>query len=322
MRRLIQRFAGSDRERGATAVLVALLLTVMVGFTGLAVDGSATMAKRQELQNGADAAALAAAQECGENGCAGIDAVAGPYGVANVRAETASVDTELDADESAREVTATVTGTKTHWFLPVLGIDSTELTTTATAAWGAPQKGPSMLPLAVSQCNFENAAGPVLGVQISVYMPKNGSQANGGVCNWGSDYPPGSFGWLDHAVECQVEIVVGAYVDTKTGTSTVSGCDFASLLGETVLIPIFDDDIGTGASGKVRVTRFAALELKGIKPSNGGSTFGQACGPKPSPTADYHNTCLTGIFKEYVASPDDYLVSDDDTEVTVVTLID
>ena len=322
MRRLTRHLAGSDRERGATAVLVALLLTVMVGFTGLAVDGSATMAKRQELQNGADAAALAAAQECGEHGCGAIDAVAGPYGVANVRQETSSVSTDLDPDESAREVTATVTGTKTHWFLPVLGVDSTELTATATATWGAPQQGPAMLPIAVSQCNFENAAGPVLGVQISVYMPKNGSQANGGVCNWGSEYPPGSFGWLDNSVDCQVDIVVGDYVDTKTGTSAVPGCDFSSLLGETVLIPIFDDDIGTGASGQVRVAKFAALELLGIKPSNGGASLGQACGPKPSPTADYHNTCLTGVFKQYVASPDDYVVNDDETEVTVVTLID
>lgn len=50
-------------ERGATAILAALLMVVMLGFAGLAIDLGASYAKRTQLQNGADAAALALAQQ-------------------------------------------------------------------------------------------------------------------------------------------------------------------------------------------------------------------------------------------------------------------
>jgi hypothetical protein len=48
-------------ESGQTVVLVCLLMTVVLGFTGLAIDGGRFYAERRFLQNAADAAALAAA---------------------------------------------------------------------------------------------------------------------------------------------------------------------------------------------------------------------------------------------------------------------
>ena len=50
-------------SRGAVAIIVALLLTVMVGFLGLAGDGGRLYLAKTELQNGADACALAASYE-------------------------------------------------------------------------------------------------------------------------------------------------------------------------------------------------------------------------------------------------------------------
>lgn|GEM_PF-5979499 len=49
-------------ERGAVAVGAALLVVVMLGFFALAFDTALVMDSRTELQNGSDAAALAAAQ--------------------------------------------------------------------------------------------------------------------------------------------------------------------------------------------------------------------------------------------------------------------
>ena len=53
-------------DRGAVALLVALLLGagVLTGLLGLVVDGGRMFAERRVVQNGADAAALAVAQNC------------------------------------------------------------------------------------------------------------------------------------------------------------------------------------------------------------------------------------------------------------------
>jgi hypothetical protein len=56
--------AGSDRsERGAVAIVVALLMMVFLGFASLIVDLGNARQLRRQAQGGADAAALAGAQE-------------------------------------------------------------------------------------------------------------------------------------------------------------------------------------------------------------------------------------------------------------------
>lgn len=60
-----------NKQKGAVAVMMALLLPVLIGFTALAIDIGNLMVARAELQTAADAAALAAAPclwrraECG-----------------------------------------------------------------------------------------------------------------------------------------------------------------------------------------------------------------------------------------------------------------
>ena len=51
------------RQRGAVAIIVGLLMVVLVGFIGLALDGGHLYLTKTELQNGADACALAASYE-------------------------------------------------------------------------------------------------------------------------------------------------------------------------------------------------------------------------------------------------------------------
>jgi Flp pilus assembly protein TadG len=59
------RFFGRLRrdERGGTAIMVGLLLTVMFGFAAFAIDGSHLYAQKTMLQNAADSAARAAIHE-------------------------------------------------------------------------------------------------------------------------------------------------------------------------------------------------------------------------------------------------------------------
>ncbi|OGB32996.1 MAG: hypothetical protein A3F78_21955 [Burkholderiales bacterium RIFCSPLOWO2_12_FULL_61_40] len=51
------------RQRGAVAIVVGLMIAVMVGFIGLALDGGHLYLTKTELQNSADACALAASYE-------------------------------------------------------------------------------------------------------------------------------------------------------------------------------------------------------------------------------------------------------------------
>jgi hypothetical protein len=51
------------RQRGVVAIIVALSLAVMLGFVGLAIDGGRLYLTKTELQNAADACALAASYE-------------------------------------------------------------------------------------------------------------------------------------------------------------------------------------------------------------------------------------------------------------------
>jgi hypothetical protein len=55
----LQRRLRQDGERGVTMVIVALALPALVGFAGLAIDGSRAYDERRQMQNAADAAALA-----------------------------------------------------------------------------------------------------------------------------------------------------------------------------------------------------------------------------------------------------------------------
>jgi len=54
-------------QAGAVAVTVAILMFVLVGIAALAIDIGYLLVTRNELQNVADAAALAAASKLGDN---------------------------------------------------------------------------------------------------------------------------------------------------------------------------------------------------------------------------------------------------------------
>ena len=55
------RLQSTRREKGVIAILIALLLPIMIGFGAFAIDLSYRFLVRSELQNAADATALAAA---------------------------------------------------------------------------------------------------------------------------------------------------------------------------------------------------------------------------------------------------------------------
>ena len=61
MKKLIRLMRREDSEKGVVAVIVALLLVGLLGFTALAIDESSWLVTQRKYQNAADAAALGAA---------------------------------------------------------------------------------------------------------------------------------------------------------------------------------------------------------------------------------------------------------------------
>lgn len=180
-------------ESGVTAILVAIVITVLIGFTALAVDVGYVMTARNELQNIADGAALAATRQLGaiyqgmsydqqQNYVCNpstIRPIAQDVGGKNRAAgQNITIDDadiiigQWDANAlmlhptllqpDAVRVTARRDGGSngpiTTFFARILGINTVDVTATATAALtgqGTTEEGELELPVGISRYFFE-----------------------------------------------------------------------------------------------------------------------------------------------------------------------
>jgi Flp pilus assembly protein TadG len=143
-----------DREGGAVAIIVAIMLVVMLAAVALAVDVGGLYLRRRELVNGADAAALSAARTCARFGLS-PDPFTSPEEAADrqVQLNAPITNDEIAGDnvtyrppicgEQYGHVTVQYTSQQSLYFAPVLGFDHTSpVTTTATASWGFGSNNP------------------------------------------------------------------------------------------------------------------------------------------------------------------------------------
>lgn len=293
MRRLIP----TERdERGVTLVLVAAFVVAMMVFAALVVDVGAMVAERRELQNGADAVALSIAQSCAQDepACAAspghsvLAELAGANAVDGVSTlEIVDVDTTAQT-VTVRTRTESASGDDIlpFSFAPAFGAKAGEtLRATAVAAWGAPMNA-TAIPLGISVCEWEHA---VLDTQTTTIF--HTSQSSPCTAQSGSDIA-GGFGWLDPAVgACELELTVGAETSAKSGASVPPGCDLSELLGEVLLLPVYDAITSTGTIARYHIVGFAAFELTGYRfPSTNSN-------PKP---CNAPQTCVAGVFTHFV----------------------
>lgn len=146
---------GPNDESGAVLVILVLSLMAMFGMMVLVVDVGSLLFARRAMVNAADAAALAAAQSCGQKeGLAEANAQATKYTVANESgAAVVSGFPQYfpSCDAPAGIVKVRVTSDQPLFFAPVLGADSeTPVSTEATAQWGGAGAGTKVAPLMLS----------------------------------------------------------------------------------------------------------------------------------------------------------------------------
>ena len=165
--------------------MVALLLTVLMGFAAVAVDTAKLRQERRELQNGADAAALAVAKDCAAGSCLTPAATANTYADLNASDNAANISAVCGSGPGLAVCSTTpggITGatgwvyvsTTTHnpgnaahpnevdfTFAPAIGGGSGgTVEAHAIAAWG-PVGRAQVLPLIFSSCEFSELGGSI-----------------------------------------------------------------------------------------------------------------------------------------------------------------
>lgn len=287
--------AGAAPDEGAVLVIVAIVTTVLLGFGALVVDVGALYVEQRQLQNGADAAALAVAQDCANGDCqlntgratqyAGLNAqdgasnvdlvcgvgpglppcpspapkgAAGAAGWVKVATSTRTPDGGDEIDFVLAPVMDAAAGATVH--------------AAAIAAWGALGKA-DILPITFSVCEWQAMGGSVVDESFPagtswIYLHGIGGTNEPGVVHCtdqqsGQDLP-GGFGFLRNTA-CITSVVAGAWIGVETGNSLPKGCNPDDWMNKDVLIAIYDQERGTGNNGQYHIAGFVGFRLTGYK---------------------------------------------------------
>lgn len=277
-----------NKERGAAAVLVAFSMVVLLGFAALAVDVGAMYAEKAQLQNGADATALAIAGQCA-NGVNCATAMADPdnrLADANANDDSSGVFsvTQPSAMSVRVETNAQAAGSTDDsfglYFARVLGHESSVIHASAVASWGSPSAA-TTLPWTISKCVFEkylspsqlaelNSTGSFTGdptpTHILLRYDQNAPAFPG--CAAQNGYAPGGFGWLDMDGGCSTDIdVANSEVGSNPGNDLPSACHDmpATIKDSPILIPVFSTASQNGQKTKYTLVGFLAFQVTGFK---------------------------------------------------------
>lgn len=294
-------------DRGAVAVIVAILMVPLMGFAAISLDIAATHAERQQLQIGADAAALAIAQDCARKACGSPRDTAQDFATLNSNSGEAVATVPAVPSASTGRVTVHNSAVRQHWFAPVLGIDSTALTTTSSAGWGGPTGGTAALPLIISLCDFNQSSvgGIPTGVEQTIVTTPAGTCSGAGGNS--PTIVPGGFGWLetDAKKSCSTTTNINTKAYSEPG-NTPKQCDLSTIRGKTILIPLFDEADSASSDGNGRgawyeVYGYAAFHVTGYHFS----------GQSWNPPCDKNQRCIRGYFTSMVNTDPDFTYGPD-----------
>ncbi len=315
-------------ERGMTAVFVAICATVLFGFAALVIDVGALFQERRELQNGADAAALALAQDCAKGLCTNLNSKAVTYAGLNAEDGASRATASLVGGNSVKVITRTNdVGSNTDGdantvdfaFAPVIGGgDGSEVTATATASWAAPSGG-TTLALTFSLCEWKAlTTGGIFSTtpKVIFFHDTTAQFAGGGATDCpvapagqdtdGDSRLNGGFGWLATVSStCMASVNSGGWVGASTGVPAPNSCEPEQLLNKEVTIPVFDDVIDkneTGWANQCSFTRcyhvygLATIRITGFQLGGNGNKWTQ----NPPSTCGPNRRCIAGYFVKFV----------------------
>jgi Flp pilus assembly protein TadG len=320
-------------EQGATAVIVAILLVPLIGVGALILDGGMIYWEVRQLQNGADAAALAVAQDCAEGACGASLATASFFTNANANDGAADADVAIGLDGPSSVTVTASTRTDadadrlTYRFATILentfGVAyNATFERAATAAWGRAGSGRT-IPIALCERSWEYwtsngtnlPSGPP--AHILRFAGSSGATPNphSDCMNPGTgDTYPGGFGFLTRDADCMAVSEEGDMFPGSAGNNpndpVSSSCTPAAMYamlktvvdsGAEVLIPIFDYHVGSGTNASFHIIGYGGFVLTGwdINAGPGGSDRRYAMGA--SECGGGGASCLKGYYTRFVA---------------------
>jgi Flp pilus assembly protein TadG len=305
---------GSRDDGGAVATLVAVLLGsgVLLGMAALTVDVGQVYAERRQVQNGADAAALAVAAACATSASCDTSTAGVARSMANENANDATtavtsvcgsghaglpacpgdagpVMTGCPAPPASAQgwvqvSTLTMTTSGSTLLPPAFaralagnaGYTGTPVQACAQAAWGPPAGLDDVVPLILSECEWDAATnnGTTFAGRApyppyptgEVALKLHSTSERGGCPSSGGAYAdlPGGFGWLDAGADCQVSVTADGTVVADPGIgASQCGDAVAARVGSVLYLPVYSEAWGSGSSGTYRVSGFAAFYLSG-----------------------------------------------------------
>lgn len=317
------RTAGTGDERGVIAPLTAILMVALLGMAALVVDTAMMYSEHAQLQNGADAAALAIAHQCAKAATpCPSDQRPAAAGYADGNAlDNRSIVLDATADPAARSVKVTTqsqmpdgTAHFSLQFARVMGIPSADIRATATAIWSFPASTTGF-PLALSDKCWDLGPASSAAMTLQKIMWKPGTTCT----NDSGHSVPGGWGWLTDSSDgsCQATTAVGDYASSNPGNNPPKKCkdllkawvDTITAGGKVhVLFPVFDTASGGGNTGTFHIVGYATFRIFGWN-------FGDASGPykfRNTATAPYMNSalacahiddrCIIGAFVKYQTS--------------------
>ncbi len=237
----------------------------------MAVDVGEIYVERAQLQNAADAGALAVARSCAAGTC--NTALAGTLANANSLDGFSSAAVDVSVPGQVTVKTRTLDnhggGFLSKMFASALNAGPVSVGANATAAWKAGAAS-GAFPLVFDQCQITQAYAPP---GTTVLIKEHGKSPCVGSPS--GHHIPGGFGWLDEAGVCDTAADANGWVGSNTGNSkTPSDCaatldawraaiDNSRKQYATAYFPIFDDGDGQGNGGRFHLSGFAKIEVHG-----------------------------------------------------------
>lgn len=305
-------------DEGAVAIMVALLAVSMLGVLAIVTDFGMAYVNKQGLQNGADAAAVAVAQEIAlqapaNQGCLAIQAamsasmrtVAEAYFAENAPAggaiESGAAGFEITCEKPRPEapealiVRVTAAQESPVFFGGALGVTDTIALQQAAKSIVTPAKSVTGLrPFAICQADANLVAGS-LGINHVISFDNADFGCGYAPGNWGiMDFNGGSnptgeiVDWIQDGYSGSISVAPPVYIAGNPGAPSSGALNGAmnAILDKEIVLPVFDQITGQGSNSSFRITGFVGVKICGWK-FNNQSGSGTCSTPVVAPPNNY-----------------------------------
>jgi len=254
-------------DKGSISVLFAIAALPMLAITAVVADVGMVHAKRQELQTGVEASAIAGAAKltAGSPACSGY--------TENISANLTSLSpiaTQCSISGTSNNVvTISAEASTPLAFSQLLGKTEASISSTASVKVGASRSAMGLRPLAICADHpalQEWLSTGMMSTTYTIFVESDGASCSGSVPgNWSMiDFDGGSNSnseLQDRIVNgYQSEIVLPVTLNGDPGIPTPS-IDIDLLIGDTITIPVFSAARSNGASSEYDLDGLVAIEV-------------------------------------------------------------